>query len=64
MGKSQQEARRAAEGYARCQSCSYAWNFRRNHWCWRCASPLKPSPGRVQQPGGVWGAGVGGGGPK
>ena len=54
MGTGQRNRRQSKTEFVACKQCGYAWNFKKNSWCYSCRSSLQPSQGRPPPPGGVW----------
>jgi len=40
--------------FVSCSQCRYRWNFKTNHWCYQCCSPLVPNPSVDKKPAGQW----------
>ncbi|CAK0850711.1 unnamed protein product [Prorocentrum cordatum] len=40
--------------FVACTHCRYRWNFKSNHWCYQCCSPLVPYPSADKKPAGQW----------
>ena len=46
-----------SESYVHCSACRYRWNFKSNHWCYQCCTPLVPHPSPDKKPIGQWSVG-------